>query len=220
MRINKAYVGLSRARKLSDIFLVNFNPTVCRSRDTVSNFYNDTASTTPAPKTSLQAYDFDSLCGDELHASGKHPNLVSSFVKHMDPGTRSAIVELRQTDKRTFFVYGDNIIIGVVDTAFIATRHPTPDQFIEIGGDNTTTELDSIFKEHELKTVHSVYVEFIATGDSEDLIVYMDFYAGNRFVLKLPKKRVLLLTGLAAKYIAKLSTDKDAKAFVRILKSH
>lgn len=235
----KAYVGLSRARKLSDVFLVNFTPTVCRLRDKVSKFYGDETSSTAQLTTKQQpaqdkydAYDFDALASalnEKIEVSSKHANLVHGFVKHgPELGTRSSVLELRVVDKPTLFAYGDNIIVGVINTRFLEKNYQ-PDQFIEInnvyGG---TVDLGAEFKAQNIRTVHSVFIEFIrdpVASTGESIIVYMKFYAGNQLLLKLShttQNCVLLLTGLATKYIAQVTTadgELNVSANVRILKS-
>lgn len=209
----QAYVGLSRARRLEDIYLVNFNMSALISDKTVSEFYDTSSGSDDGvneeAKDASEIYDVDDLVpkGCEVVPSNDHPNLKLSFAMNLDDdkNVRSTVASLKDATKDTFFTYFDNILLGILSTNRRNHDH---------GGNITVKPRGEEINVGEILTATSRTIKSMVLdveGMSESFVsIFLEMYIGSRFIVNLPKDRVLVLTGLSAKYISKITTNTDA----------
>lgn len=149
----QAYVGLSRARKLADVFLVNFVPATVMGCKEVEEMYADNNNDVDTEKEDLgkkrraqdgehdkengkrlkrlvasdsSVYDYDSLYDVvQLVNPQTHGNLITSYLKDIDHSTRHLMLRLRDPDVRTGVLMDDKslLVFDKCDTDTLATGY-------------------------------------------------------------------------------------------------
>lgn len=138
----QAYVGLSRAKTLADVFLVNFVPATVTGCKEVEALYatdkgckdkkEESITTTTSGKRSKEeevggkrprrlvnsissVYDYDSLYDPciELVEPQFHGNVATSYLKDIDQSARHLQIQLRNPDIRTGFLTYDKSLMVI-----------------------------------------------------------------------------------------------------------
>ncbi len=146
---HQAYVGLSRARSLSGVFLIDLCPNaICRICPNVANFYktiqvNKYIEEKAEIFSVWQIYDFDDLCPvepKECSIAIPHANLSTSLVKMMATNGMKRQFFIQKNDEPTYWRFYNYSIFILID------HLPKSDQFWVLAILINFLFLSSVFK--------------------------------------------------------------------------